>query len=91
MTIVEVFERIFASKKFIYAAVPIIANAVAAFMGYDPTTKAMLVLDAGFAILLVMQGLLDIRFGSPSDDTEKVALKMAEKKTAQTVVNVEGK
>ena len=84
------FERILASKKFIYAAVPIVANAVASFLGYDPTGKAMLVLDAAFAILLVVQGLLDIKFGSASDQTEAVAVKMAvSKQPAQTVVNVE--
>lgn len=85
----EVFARVFASKKVIYAAVPIVANAVASFMGYDPTAKALIVLDAAFALLLVIQGLLDIKFGSFSDDTEKVALKMAvaEKAPAVTVVN----
>jgi len=71
MTVAIVLERIMASKKFIYVAIPIVANAIAEFSGYNVTAKGMLVMDAGFALLLVFQGLLDIRFGSPSDDTVK--------------------
>lgn len=83
-TVSTVFERILLSKKLIYAAVPVIANAVAAFAGYDPTSKAMLVLDAAFALLLVIQGLLDFHFGSASDGTTPAV----EQAKTDTVVNV---
>jgi hypothetical protein len=63
-------QRIYSSKKVIYAAVPIFANVVAGFFGMDPTSKMILVIDAAFAMLLIIQGFLDIKFGSPSDSTE---------------------
>jgi spore coat protein U-like protein len=86
-TFSKILERIFLSKKLFFAAVPIIANAIAAFTGYDPTAKGLLVLDALFAALLVIQGLLDLKFGSASDATTPVAVELKKPKT-DTVVNV---
>jgi energy-converting hydrogenase Eha subunit C len=66
----EVLLRIINSKKAIYVAIPIITTAIAAFLGYDPLNEVLLVVDAGFAILVVAQTILDAKHGSPSDIVE---------------------
>jgi len=65
----EAIERVLASKKAMYAAVPGIANLLCEVLGIDVTQPAVLVLDAAFASLLVAQFALDLRWGSCSDNT----------------------
>lgn len=65
----NVIRRIVASKKAIYAMVPVVANAAGAVIGADVQHPAMLVLDLAFASLLLAQWILDLRWGSPSDGT----------------------
>jgi len=67
----ETIRRIIGSKKAIYAMVPVFANAVSSVAGVDPQAPALLVLDLGFAALLLVQFLLDLRWGSTSDGTGK--------------------
>lgn len=61
--------RILNSKKALYAMVPVVVNAVASFGGADLTQPAIVILDAAFALLIVAQTVLDLRFGSASDGT----------------------
>ncbi len=63
----ELLARILTSQKTVYAAVPAIANVVCDLAGIDVTHGAILVLDAAFAMLLVGQLMLDLRWGSKSD------------------------
>jgi hypothetical protein len=65
-------DRILGSKKAVYAAIPMLANLGVALTGHDVTQPLMLVLDAGFALLLLSQFFLDMRWGSPSDGTGTV-------------------
>ena len=65
----ELLSRILTSKKAVYAAVPAVANVVGELVGIDVTQPAVLVLDAAVASLLVAQLLLDMRWGSGSDQT----------------------
>jgi hypothetical protein len=63
----DAIKRILASQKAIYAMVPVFANVIAQIAGVDPTTPLLLALDAAFALLLLVQFCLDLRWGSPSD------------------------
>lgn len=65
----KVLKRIINSKKAIYAFVPILVNAIGAFVDIDLTQPAILVLDGAFGLLLVAQGVLDMIYGSQSDGT----------------------
>lgn len=79
-----IIERILISKKLIYASIPVLANMIAEFFGVNPMNKALLVVDGFFALLLIIQGFLDVRYGSESDDTKPAPPEA----TPQTVVNV---
>ncbi len=61
--------RILAGKKAAYAELAVIANSLAALTGVDLTDPLMLVLDSAFGLLLVIQGILDFKWGSSSDKT----------------------
>lgn len=63
----SVIKRVIKSKKAFYALVPVVANLVAQLFGIDSTEIFMFVLDAAFALLLVSQAALDLRYGSVSD------------------------
>jgi len=63
----EAIRRILSSQKAIYAMIPVLANTVAGLAGVDPTQPLLLTLDAVFALLLLVQFALDMRWGSPSD------------------------
>ena len=63
----EAIRRILSSQKAIYAMIPVLANTVAGLAGVDPTQPILLTLDAVFALLLLAQFALDMRWGSPSD------------------------
>lgn len=68
-TFTKILERIFVSKKLFYVMVPVVATAVGEFFGFDPTAKIFITLDVLFGGLALMQGVLDLRFGSASDGT----------------------
>lgn len=72
----DLIKRIIASKKFFYALVPVLANLIVAITGHDPTTPLILAIDAAFALLLLIQFLLDLRWGSPSDGTGRAGYSM---------------
>lgn len=79
-------QRLLVSKKLIYAAIPPLAAMVAGIFGVDPMHKALLVLDGLFATLLVIQGFLDVKFGSASDgSTASVVLAPPVPETAVTL------
>ncbi len=63
----EALRRISKSKKAIYAAVPMLISVVTLATGQDVGHQALLVVDAFFAMLLVAQTMLDMRWGSQSD------------------------
>ena len=65
----ELLSRILASKKAMYAAIPAVAHVVFDLAGVDMTNASLLTLDAFFAMLLVGQLMLDMRWGSSSDGT----------------------
>ena len=48
---------------------PVLSNVAASVAGVDLEHQLMLVVDAFFAILLVIQGALDFAYGSKSDGT----------------------
>lgn len=79
----ELLMRILASKKAIYAMVPVVANFLVLALGYDPTAVAMLVLDAAFAFLVAAQTVLDAVHGSASDGTDDPAARAARTKAAK--------
>jgi len=62
--------RIMSSKKAIYALIPVFANAFVQLGGGDPTSMMMMVLNTAFGALLLIQGVLDFRFGSQSDGSK---------------------
>lgn len=69
MSFGEVMKRIVSSKKTVLAMVPIAASVGATFFGYDPTEGLTLIVNSVFSILVVVQGFLDFKWGSPSDHT----------------------
>lgn len=85
----DVIKRILDSKKTIMAMIPVLCTAIAEATGFNPLSWTLIGVDIAFAVLVGIQGVLDYKYGSPSDGTEKVAVKMAVKETTPvvTVVN----
>ncbi len=65
----EVLVRIFNSKRFWLAMVPILANAIAAATGQDLTNTFLTIVDVAFFGSATLQGAHDIVHGSISDGT----------------------
>ena len=63
--------RILNSKKAAYALIPMVVNLVVALGGGDPTAMVMMAMNTFFGALLLIQGVLDFRYGSSSDGTKK--------------------
>lgn len=61
--------KIVGSQKSILLAVGAMTNVIADLFGIDITQPAMLVVDSAFVLLVVIQGMLDMRWGSQSDGT----------------------
>jgi len=66
----NVVMRILKSKKAAYALIPMVVNLVVSLGGGDPTAMIMMAMNSFFGALLLIQGALDFRFGSPSDGTK---------------------
>ena len=67
-------ERIIGSKKVMLSLIPLIVSMVGTF-GFDMSLFEGNILDATnafFGVLVVIQGFLDHRHGSPSDGSEPV-------------------
>ena len=64
----EVFKRILGSKKVLLTVIPSIFTVVGASQGIQDLV--ILSVDALFAVLVVVQGALDMKHGSPSDGTD---------------------
>jgi len=63
--------RILNSKKAAYALIPMVVNLVVSLGGGDPTAMVMIAMNTFFGALLLIQGVLDFRYGSASDGTKK--------------------
>lgn len=62
-------KRILAGKKATYVEMSIIVNSIATMTGIDLMDPMMLLLNSGFGLLVVIQGILDFKWGSSSDKT----------------------
>lgn len=67
MKFAKVLSRIINSKKTILAVVPIAASIGSTYFGVDPTDGLMAIVNGFFGALLIAQGFLDFKWGSPSD------------------------
>jgi len=65
----DVVNRLLGSQKLWIVAVTAVGNVVAASFGVDVTEPAMMVADTAFGLLLLIQGVLDYKWGSVSDGT----------------------
>ena len=59
--------RIKDSKKVLLVMVPVVVNLLGAAGGADLESQLFLVIDGGFALLAIIQGVIDAKNGSPSD------------------------
>jgi len=65
----KAIRKIVGSQKSILVAVAALTNVVADLFGIDVTAPTMMVVDSAFVLLVVIQGMLDMRWGSQSDGT----------------------
>lgn len=61
--------RIIGSKKVVLSLVPIVASLAATYTGHDPLEGLTAVVNLAFAQLVIIQGVLDFKWGSASDGT----------------------